>query len=133
MDIFTKNKPFDRNERFSNEIMKVLNDIFIRELELSSLGFITIKNVSITKDLKIAKIYISSINSKLDNKEIIKYFIKNKKLIRGFLGKNIKSRNVPELRFFYDDSNEIAEDIDKLFNSINKNKNWFYLLINQVV
>ncbi|MAI88707.1 MAG: ribosome-binding factor A [Candidatus Marinimicrobia bacterium] len=123
MDIFTKNKPFDRNERFSNEIMKVLNDIFIRELELSSLGFITIKNVSITKDLKIAKIYISSINSKLDNKEIIKYFIKNKKLIRGFLGKNIKSRNVPELRFFYDDSNEIAEDIDKLFNSINKNKN----------
>ena len=77
--------------------------------------------------------YISSINSKLDNKEIIKYFIKNKKLIRGFLGKNIKSRNVPELRFFYDDSNEIAEDIDKLFNSINKNKNWFYLLINQVV
>jgi len=133
LDIFTKNKPFDRNERFSNEIMKVLNDIFIRELELSSLGFITIKNVSITKDLKIAKIYISSINSKLDNKEIIKYFIKNKKLIRGFLGKNIKSRNVPELRFFYDDSNEIAEDIDKLFNSINKNKNWFYLLINQVV
>ena len=123
MDIFTKNKPFDRNERFSNEIMKVLNDIFIRELELSSLGFITIKNVSITKDLKIAKIYISSINSKLVNKEIIKYFIKNKKLIRGFLGKNIKSRNVPELRFFYDDSNEIAEDIDKLFNSINKNKN----------
>tara|TARA_S200000501_G_scaffold176836_1_gene166491 strand:- start:8184 stop:8555 length:372 start_codon:yes stop_codon:yes gene_type:complete len=123
LDIFTKNKPFDRNERFSNEIMKVLNDIFIRELELSSLGFITIKNVSITKDLKIAKIYISSINSKLDNKEIIKYFIKNKKLIRGFLGKNIKSRNVPELRFFYDDSNEIAEDIDKLFNSINKNKN----------
>mgnify|MGYP001962144806 FL=1 len=132
MDIFTKNKPFDRNERFSNEIMKVLNDIFIRELELSSLGFITIKNVSLTKDLKIAKIYISSINSKFDNKEIIKYFIKNKKLIRGFLGKSIKSRNVPELRFFYDDSNEIAEDIDKLFNSINKNKNWFYLLINQL-
>ena len=123
MDIFTKNKPFDRNERFSNEIMKVLNDIFIRELDLSSLGFITIKNVSLTKDLKIAKIYISSINSKFDNKEIIKYFIKNKKLIRGFLGKSIKSRNVPELRFFYDDSNEIAEDIDKLFNSINKNKN----------
>tara|TARA_A100001011_G_scaffold134512_1_gene141872 strand:- start:13757 stop:14128 length:372 start_codon:yes stop_codon:yes gene_type:complete len=123
LDIFTKNKPFDRNERFSNEIMKVLNDIFIRELELSSLGFITIKNVSLTKDLKIAKIYISSINSKFDNKEIIKYFIKNKKLIRGFLGKSIKSRNVPELRFFYDDSNEIAEDIDKLFNSINKNKN----------
>lgn len=123
MDIFTKNKPFDRNERFSNEIMKVLNDIFIRELELSSLGFITIKDVSLTKDLKIAKIYISSINSKFDNKEIIKYFIKNKKLIRGFLGKSIKSRNVPELRFFYDDSNEIAEDIDKLFNSINKNKN----------
>ena len=132
MDIFTKNKPFDRNERFSNEIMKVLNDIFIRELDLSSLGFITIKNVSLTKDLKIAKIYISSINSKFDNKEIIKYFIKNKKLIRGFLGKSIKSRNVPELRFFYDDSNEIAEDIDKLFNSINKNKNWFYLLINQL-
>jgi len=132
LDIFTKNKPFDRNERFSNEIMKVLNDIFIRELELSSLGFITIKNVSLTKDLKIAKIYISSINSKFDNKEIIKYFIKNKKLIRGFLGKSIKSRNVPELRFFYDDSNEIAEDIDKLFNSINKNKNWFYLLINQL-
>ena len=132
MDIFTKNKPFDRNERFSNEIMKVLNDIFIRELELSSLGFITIKNVTLTKDLKIAKIYISSINSKFDNKEIIKYFIKNKKLIRGFLGKSIKSRNVPELRFFYDDSNEIAEDIDKLFNSINKNKNWFYLLINQL-
>ena len=50
MDIFTKNKPFDRNERFSNEIMKVLNDIFIRELELSSLGFITIKNVSLTKE-----------------------------------------------------------------------------------
>tara|TARA_Y100000817_G_scaffold92287_1_gene71903 strand:- start:4774 stop:5079 length:306 start_codon:yes stop_codon:yes gene_type:complete len=100
--------------------MKVLNDIFLKELQLSSLGFITIKEVVLTKDLKIAKIYISSINSKLKNKDIIKYFIKNKKLIRGFLGKEIKSKNVPDLRFFYDDTNDLAENIDKLLNEIKK-------------
>ena len=120
MDIFTKKKPFNRNERYSHEIMKVLNDIFLKELQLSSLGFITIKEVVLTKDLKIAKIYISSINSKLKNKKIIKYFIKNKKLIRGFLGKEIKSKNVPDLRFFYDDTNDLAENIDKLLNEIKK-------------
>ena len=115
-----KKKPFNRNERYSHEIMKVLNDIFLKELQLSSLGFITIKEVVLTKDLKIAKIYISSINSKLKNKDIIKYFIKNKKLIRGFLGKEIKSKNVPDLRFFYDDTNDLAENIDKLLNEIKK-------------
>ena len=100
--------------------MKVLNDIFLKELQLSSLGFITIKDVVLTNDLKIAKIYISSIDSKFSNEDIVKYFIKNKKLIRGFLGKKIKSKNVPDLRFFYDNTNDIAENMDKLFNEIKK-------------
>ena len=56
----------------------------------------------------------------MNNKDLIKYFIKNKKLIRGFLGKEIKSKNVPDLRFFYDDTNDLAENIDKLLNEIKK-------------
>ena len=122
LDITSKNKPFNRFERYSFEIIRILNDIFLKELDLSLLGFITIKKVLITKDLKIAKIYISAINTKLSNYDLIKFFIKNKKLIRGFLGKEIKSKNVPELRFYYDTSNDFSEDIDKLFMSLKKDK-----------
>ena len=122
MDITSKNKPFNRFERYSFEISRILNEIFLKELDLSTLGFITIKKVLLTKDLKIAKIYISAINTKLNNNDLIKFFIKNKKLIRGCLGKEIKSKNVPELRFYYDNSNDVSEDIDKLFMSLKEKK-----------
>tara|TARA_B100000029_G_scaffold206589_1_gene204328 strand:+ start:5647 stop:6006 length:360 start_codon:yes stop_codon:yes gene_type:complete len=113
-------KPFSRSERFGIEIQKILGEIFYKEINTSSIGFITITEVKMTNDLKIAKIYISSINSLKSEDSIVNFFNKRSKYIRGFLGKYLTSKSVPELRFFYDNTEFEAEKIEKLFKKLKK-------------
>lgn len=44
--------------------------------------------------------------------------IDKKKLIRHYIGLEMELRYIPELRFYYDNTMEHAEKIDKLINKI---------------
>ena len=68
--------------------------------------------------MKIAKIYISFLENKKTVDELI-LVLKNKtKLIRHYVGMELELRHIPELRFYYDDTMQYAEKINKLINKI---------------
>ena len=56
------NKPFSRSERVSQQVLKTINDILTREMDLRKYGFITFSSVKMTADLKHATLYFSVIN-----------------------------------------------------------------------
>ena len=56
------NKPFSRSERVSQQVLKTINDILTREMDLRKYGFITFSSVKMTADLKHANLYYSIIN-----------------------------------------------------------------------
>ena len=51
----------------------------------------------------------------------MKVLIDKRKLIRYYVGMELKLKYIPKLRFYHDDTMEHAENIDKLRNKIHYN------------
>ena len=43
---------------------------------------------------------------------------KRSKFLKGVLGRNITSKNIPDLKFYFDDSIEFYEKIDRIFSKL---------------
>ncbi len=106
-----------RQQRVSRLIQKDLGEI----LQLSGRewfpgAMITVTKVYVTADLGIAKVYLSIFGK--DAKDVIRQVEARGGEIRRQLGNRVKNqlRQVPELRFFVDDSLDYIDNIDKLIN-----------------
>jgi ribosome-binding factor A len=71
------------------------------------LGFITINEVEVSKDLAVAKIYVTVLNADDEGKKAnVKLLNEMSPVIRHKLAQKMKLRHISELRFYYDDSFE---------------------------
>tara|TARA_B110000263_G_scaffold237646_1_gene238115 strand:- start:230 stop:604 length:375 start_codon:yes stop_codon:yes gene_type:complete len=120
--MFSK-KPYKRSERMSDEIRSILGNIFIANIQIQDAGLLTVSKVEVTSDLRLAKVFISLLNSKKTSNEVIDYLKHRRKVIRYHLGNKLNAKFVPDLRFYYDDSLKKAEKIGTLLNKIRKNEN----------
>ena len=108
-------REFGRNARVSSQIQKELALILQRGIKDPRLGFLTINEVVVTRDLAVAKVYVTVLNA--DRKTIqdnINILHEATPFLRGELGKRMKMRAIPELRFYYDDSMDIGLRVDAL-------------------
>ena len=112
------NKPFSRSERVSQQVLKTINDILTREMDLRKYGFITFSSVKMTADLKHATLYFSVINPTKKIEVISDELNLLVPVFRKFLSSSLNLRTTPTLKFFYDDSFEQFEKIDKLIKEI---------------
>ena len=80
---------------------------------------ISVTKVKITPDLKYAKVYVSILNSKNDEKtmEALK---KSAGFMRSQIAKRVNLRITPELVFEKDDSMEYGMKIDAILKDLNK-------------
>jgi ribosome-binding factor A len=103
-------------------VQKELGEIFQREnYALASRSLITVTQVRTTPDLGIAMVFLSIFGGKEPRKVFSEIAAKNYE-IRKKLGGRIRHRVriIPELKFFFDDSQEYAEKIDKLLKEAKK-------------
>ena len=111
-----------RQSKISELIKRDLSSIFQREARSMCKGaMVTVTTVRVTKDLSIAKAYLSIFG--IADKNIAFDSINSKKtLIRMELAKIMKNqmRKVPEFQFFIDDS---LEHIDKIEKSLKGEEN----------
>ena len=114
-----KKRPFKRHERVSKEIKIILSDFILKDLNLPKCGIITISKVNVARDLSNAKIYYTVINNSSSKEEISNILNKKSKFLKGVIGKQITSKHIPEITFYFDDSVEVYEKIDKMFLKIN--------------
>lgn len=107
-----------RQLKISKLLQKDLGEIIQR---LSPMLFknamVTVTKVNVTKDLSIARIYVS-IFATGEKKDVLEMIRKNTKEIRHQLGNRVKNqlRKVPELQFFEDDSLDYIENIETLLD-----------------
>ena len=82
-----------------------------------ALGFVTITNVKVSPDLKIAKVYISVLEK--EKRESVLEKVKNSSgFIRSELASRIRMKFIPELKFFIDDTLDYVEKIEGLIKKI---------------
>lgn len=106
-------------ERIASDIIKYLSNIILTETDDELLKTITLTEVKVSKDLSYAKIYFTSI-SDLDHKQIEKEVNEAAPFLRGKLAKVLEVRNIPELKFMYDETIEYATKIEKIITEIHK-------------
>lgn len=98
-------RDFSRSERVASEMQKELALILQREVQDQRLGWITVNEVVLSRDLAVAKIYITVLNASEDEKEMsVKTLNELAPQIRHHLARKMRLRHMSELRFFYDHS-----------------------------
>ena len=77
---------------------------------------ITVPEVRMTPDLKIANAYVMPLGG-LHAEEIVAALNRHRKFVRGRVAPQINMKYAPEVRFFVDDTVEVASRIDALLRS----------------
>ena len=106
-----------RNERVRKELMRDISEILRKEIR-GLAGVVSVVDIEVSHDNSFAKVIYSVLGSNEQiekTKEIIEKFTPK---IRYEVGKRIRLRLTPELKFVYTDSLEkgsrVAEILDKL-------------------
>ena len=116
-------KPVSQRQlRVGEMIKQSLGMIFSRnEAKVPNLetNTITVTEVKMSLDLKIAKAYVLPLGGK-DTEEVIKKLKEYSFLIRKVLSKKIITKYLPKIIFAKDESFEYAEKIENLIKQTNK-------------
>jgi ribosome-binding factor A len=114
-------KEFGRNARVSSQMQKELSLILQRNIDDSRLGFITINEVDVTKDLAVAKVYVTVLNVDEKGKRTnVKLLNELSPVIRHELAKRMRLRHISELRFYYDDSFDKGMRVAELLSDVDR-------------
>ena len=98
----------------------ILANLFISEVFIPEAGLLTVTKVTVTDDLKIAKVYLSFLENKKPVEDVLEILESKKNLIRRYVGLKLTLKYIPQLKFYYDDSIENAQRIDNLIQKIHK-------------
>jgi len=108
-----------RIKKIESLLKEEISLIFLHKLQDPSLGFLTITNVKVSPDLRIAKIYVSVFEK--DKRDTV---LDKISLVSGFIRSELASRItikfVPELKFYIDDTLDYVEKIEDLIKQIHK-------------
>jgi ribosome-binding factor A len=98
-------KEFSRTQRVAQQLQKELALILQREVRDSRLGMVTISDVEVSRDLAYAKVFVTFLCVGEQTPESSIAALREHEVhIRMMLGKRIRLRLTPEVRFQYDNT-----------------------------
>lgn len=101
----------DRTLKLANLIQHEIAPVLFQEVDERHFGLITIKKVEVSRDISIAKVWVSCMKNENDfEKEIEKHVYK----IQQKLNKYMYSKKVPKLVFRIDDTSAYVDKIEGL-------------------
>jgi len=109
-----------RTERVADLIRREMMDILMRRMRDPRLSFISVTGVEVSGDLSSAKIWLSSLDGVEKRAEIVKVLTHAVPYLRRELAPRLGLRDVPELRFAYDESIERGARVEDLLRRIHE-------------
>jgi ribosome-binding factor A len=96
-----------RSERTSKLIQREISGLLEREVNDPRLiKFVSVTQVTLSPDLKHAKVYVSTLGTEINKKDLLAGFNKASGFLRKELAAHLRLKQIPELSFYYDDSIE---------------------------
>ncbi|MDD0824844.1 30S ribosome-binding factor RbfA [Mannheimia sp. AT1] len=116
-------REFKRSDRVAQELQKEVAVILQREVKDPRIGMATVSDVEVSRDLAYAKVFVTFLfdNDPEAIKQGMKGLEKASPYIRSLLGKAMRLRIVPELRFVYDESLVEGMRMSNLVSNVIKN------------
>ncbi|MBN2011056.1 30S ribosome-binding factor RbfA [candidate division KSB1 bacterium] len=107
-----------RSVRIAERIRREAGRILLFEVKDPGVKPITISEVRITDDLKLAKIYYTVFDEQKQREQAEQALQRAGKFIRSEIGKCIDLRFIPEIEFHYDKIPEQTQKLNELFAKI---------------
>lgn len=107
-----------RQKQVGEQIKRTLSAHLQREIDDPRLESVTIVDVRIDRELEVAKTYVSSYLGETARQEILKALEGASGFLRRLVGRDLRLKKTPEIRFLWDDVSERAERVEQLLASI---------------
>jgi ribosome-binding factor A len=107
------------SERTSKMIQREISGLLEREVNDPRLSkFVSVTAVTLTPDLKHAKVYVSTLGTETNKEDLLAGFNNASGFLRKELAARLRLRQIPQLSFHYDDSIERGARVLKLISEL---------------
>jgi len=114
-----------RPERVAAEIQAAVGEMLSRGLLRDPrIGYITVTGVKVSPDLRVARIYWSSMGSEAERRETQAGLDAAKGFVRREVTARVKLRVSPEVFFTFDESVGEGDKIDRLLREVRTKEGW---------
>lgn len=107
-----------RTTQVGDVVRAEIAQIIRRELNDASLMLVTITDVEMTPDLRLARVFVSTLGGEKEIEEVTRTLRKASSRIRYFLGRSAALRVTPELDFRPDTTAVSAGSIEKILKKV---------------
>ena len=115
-------EPYRRTDRINDELRRLLGDLLEREVRDPRVGFVTILEVEVSRDLSVATVYVT-VGENEDAGETLAGLKAAAGFLRKRIGESMRLRLTPELHFVYDTSLDRGFRMDALLKQIADDRN----------
>jgi ribosome-binding factor A len=106
-----------RPERVAHLVQSELARLLIRDVKDPRLRLVTVTAVKMTPDLRVARVYVRTLEEGADHGDVIRALQRAAPFLRGEIGRALGLRVTPELRFEWDALPDTARRLDELLRS----------------
>ena len=107
-----------RPERVADQLRSELASLLARDVHDPGIGFVTLTRVHLSPDLQVARIMYTVLGDQSARTSTARALERTTPFLRRQLGRRLRLRRVPELRFTYDDSIAGQDRIEQILKDI---------------
>ena len=107
-----------RPARVADQIRSELAQLLAREVHDPGVGFVTLTRTQVSPDLHLARVYYTALGDAPARAASERALERAAPFLRRQLGKRLKLKRTPELRFVYDDSIAGQDRIEQLLSEL---------------
>ena len=111
-------KEYPRTQRVRQLLKEEISRLLQRDVKDARIGMVTVTDVEVTRDLRYAKIYVIVSGDDDRRSDALKGLSSAAGFLRSRLGRELRIRRVPELRFSIDRTHEHAARISELLAEV---------------
>jgi ribosome-binding factor A len=110
-------RDYPRSRRIADQVQRDLSDVIRLELKDPRVGMITITDVEVTPDHKLAKVFFTVLGDETRIEETTRALGHAAGFLRSHLAHRFETRSVPQLQFVYDASVERGVRLSHLIDT----------------
>lgn len=113
-------RKFAKSDKVADLLRHAISNALLTEVEDERLRWIGVVEVRISPDFSHAKVFYSVMEPRLSREEAAAVLRDKAKEIRRYIAGNLRLRQVPELRFQFDDTQDRARRIEDILEQIGR-------------
>lgn len=110
-------REFHRSDRVAAELRREVALLVHHDVRAGALPEVSVSDVEVTRDLSLATVFVTALHPE-EREVALKLLGEQARAYRQHLSKALTMRQVPALRFRYDDSVDRGERIDHLLRTL---------------